>query len=558
MSHVKGKDRKQMIFLPTSVDEYVSENNPVRVIDAFVDILDLKALGFDKAVPARTGRPAYAPADLLKLYIYGYMNKIRSSRKLMTECRRNIELFFLLNELKPDFRTISDFRKNNPEPIREVFREFVKLCDEFGLYKKELIAIDGTKVRAQNANDKCYNKETLVKKIARIDAHIEEYMGAIEKNDESGEDDDGEDDRPGSPGETGKTAETLKNLSLRREKYAGYLEHLENSSDTQVPETDPDSHRMHTRNGFHCCFNVQTAVDTESHLICEYELTDKSNDMGQLTGMAKRVRKILSADKLSVVADKGYDSKRDIQNTLLQGILPNVPMRNDEEERVFSMDYRQADITDKMKASAKPADIRKCLSAGIAPDCLEGAGLSVSIKTAGGAIACFKRTSEKTVLCPMNKILYRLKRRRDRHSIFKSHAACRGCENRCTASSNPKEVCFVDGVDYVPAYLYGKSEQFNRMPEEAFRNQHNRALHSRKAARKVVIKIKYDEEMTRKRMCTVEHPFGSVKWYGDAGYVLCRGKRKASAEIGLSFLSYNMKRTIKMVGVKEMIRKIGE
>jgi len=555
MSHVKGKERKQMILLPSSVDEYVEEYNPVRVIDAFVDTLDLKALGFDKAVPASTGRPAYSPSDLLKLYIYGYMNKIRSSRKLMTECRRNIELFFLLNELKPDFRTISDFRKNNPEPIREVFREFVKLCDEFGLYKKELIAIDGTKVRAQNADDKCYNASILKSKIARIDAHIEEYIGALKKNDESGEDDDEEDGRKSDPEEI---KATLERLMERREKYSGYLTYLNNSKDTQILETDPESHRMHTRNGFHCCYNVQTAVDTESHLICEYELTSKSNDMGGLTGIAKQTRKTLSVDKLSVVADKGYDSKEDVLDTLMQGVLPNVPMRNGGDERVYSLDGRNLEVTDEMKASAKPMDVKKCLSAGVLPDCLEGGALSISVQTAGGIVACFKRLNENTVLCPMKKKLYLIKRRHGNHSIYRSRAACRDCTNRCIASKNAKEVCFVDGVDYVPAYVYGKSENLNVMPEKAFKDQHNRALHSRKAARKVVLKIKYDDSMTRKRMCSVEHPFGSVKWYGDAGYVLCRGKRKATAEIGLSFLGYNMKRAIKMVGVQKLIKKMGE
>ena len=433
--------------------------------------------------------------------------------------------------------------------FREVFREFVKLCDEFGLYKKELVAIDGTKVRAQNADGKCYNREILVKKISRIDTHIEEYMGALKKNDESGEDDDEED---------GQRSDTLSRLSERREKYVGYLTHLRNSKDTQALETDPESHRMHTRNGFHCCYNVQTAVDTESHLVCEYELTNKGNDMGQLSGLAKQTRKLLDADKLSVVADKGYDSKEDVLNTLMQGILPSVPMRHGSDERVYSMDGRNLEVTDEMKASKDPRDVRKCLSAGVLPDCLEGGSLSISVQTAGGIIACFKRINENTVLCPMNKKLYLLKRRHGNHSIFRSRAACRDCSNRCIASQNAKEVLFVDGVDYVPAYVYGKSEKLNIMPEKAFKDQHNRAMHSRKAARKVVLRIKYDDDMTRKRMCSVEHPFGSIKWYGDAGYVLCRGKRKASAEIGLSFLGYNMKRAIKMIGVKELIKKMGE
>ena len=154
MSYIKDRDRNQTGFLPNCIDDYVDDDNPVRIIDAFVDTLDLVKLGFEKATPAYTGRPGYDPADLLKLYIYGYMNKIRSSRKLMAECRRNIEIFFLINELTPDFRTIADFRKNNPEAIKGVFRAFVRFCDDAGLYKKELIAIDGTKVRAQNASDR--------------------------------------------------------------------------------------------------------------------------------------------------------------------------------------------------------------------------------------------------------------------------------------------------------------------------------------------------------------------------------------------------------------------
>jgi transposase len=380
MSYVTGRSKGQQIFLPSSIDEYVDEGNPVRVIDAFVDTLDMKTLGFEKAEPAYTGRPAYNPRDLLKLYIYGYMNKIRSSRKLMVECRRNIELFYLLGELKPDFRTISDFRKDNPGPIREVFREFVKLCDEFGLYKKELVAIDGTKVRANNADDKCYNASILKSKIARIDAHIEEYIGALKKSDESGEDDDEEDGRRSDPEET-RTA--LNNIIERRAKYAGYLSYLESSSDTQILETDPESHRMHTRNGFHCCYNVQTSVDTGSHLICEYEVTNQANDMGQLTGLAKSTKKILGAKRLEVVADKGYDAREDILSAIMNGILPSVAMKYDKEERLFNISYEHADITEKIRNSTEPGDIGKCFHAGVLPYCLEGGPVSIEIQTVG-------------------------------------------------------------------------------------------------------------------------------------------------------------------------------
>jgi len=539
--------------MPRSIDEYVEPHSPVRVIDAFVETLDMKALGFSKAAPALTGRPAYAPADLLKLYIYGYMNKIRSSRRLMTECRRNIEVMFLLNELTPDFRTISDFRKDNPEPIREVFREFVRFCDDAGLYKKELIAIDGTKVRAQNSNDKCFNKDILLKKVERIDAHIEEYIGALNRNDESGEDDDEEDDQRNNPEEI---EAALESLSVRREKYMGYLDHLENSSDTQILETDPEAHRMHTRNGFHCCYNVQTATDTKSHLICEYDVTGRNSDAGQMTGLAKSAKQILEAKRLEVVADKGYESKTDILSAIMNGILPNVALKYDNEERLFNISYEQANITEKERASTDPEDIRKCLHAGVLPHCLEGGPLSIEVQTAAG-IACFTRLDEDRVLCPMNKTLMKLKRRHGRTTIFRSREACRACDNRCTASANAKEVSFFDGAKYVPVRMYGPKKPVNTLPSDAIIHHNSRVLHRKWAKDKVLIRLTCDDAKVHERMCTSEHPFGSVKWYGDAGYVLCRGKRKVSAEIGLSFLGYNIKRAIKMVGTEELLMKMG-
>jgi len=554
MSHITGKSRSQLL-MPSSIDEYVEKNNPVRVIDVFVDTLDLKRLGFKKAAPAHTGRPAYAPADLLKLYIYGYMNKIRSSRRLMTECRRNMEVMFLLNELKPDFRTISDFRKDNPEPIREVFREFVKVCDEFGLYRKELVAIDGTKVRAQNAGDKCYNKDILKTKLARIDAHIEEYIGALKRNDEEGSDDDEEDGQRSSPEETNAI---LKTLTERRKKYAGYLSHLENSNDTQILETDPEAHRMHTRNGFHCCYNIQTAVDTGSHLVCEYEVTGDNSDAGHLAAMSAAVKEALDVDTIETVADKGYDSRNDILKTIQDGVIPHVAMKYDKSERIFNLDYKAADITDEIKNSTEPENIRTCLSAGILPSCFEGKNMSIEIQELSG-VACFTRLDEGKVLCPMGKTLTKAKRRNDRQTIYKNKEACRTCDNRCTAGKKEKEVSFVDGTVYVPVQMYGDKRKIeNLLPADAAIHHNSRALYRKWVSGKVVLKVGCDEAKVHERMCTAEHPFGSIKWYGDAGYVLCRGKRKVSAEMGLSFLGYNIKRAINLVGIEEMIKRLGE
>ena len=181
MKYMEKRDRSQISFLPECVEDYIDEENPVRVIDAFVASLDMEALGFQKAKPAQTGRPAYDPRDLLKLYLYGYLNRIRSSRMLMRECRRNIELFYLLGGLKPDFRTIADFRKDNATAIRNTFRAFGKLCVRLGLYNKELLAVDGTKIRAVNSKDNCYNQEVLEKKLAHIEEKISAYLAALGK-----------------------------------------------------------------------------------------------------------------------------------------------------------------------------------------------------------------------------------------------------------------------------------------------------------------------------------------------------------------------------------------
>jgi transposase len=430
----------------------------------------------------------------------------------------------------------------------------VKFCDEVGLYNKVLVAIDGTKIRAQNADDKCYNKEILKKKLARIDAHIEEYMGALKKHDESPDSDDDEEDDQQSGKEAIK--DKLKELHERREKYTGYLAHLEASEDTQILETDPGSHRMKTRNGFHCYYNVQTAVDAGSHLICEYEVTNKTNDMGQLTGLAKSTKKILGADRLEVVADKGYDSRDDILSTVMNGIRPVVGLKYDKDECLFNISYEHAKITKTTRKSSKPEDIKKCLHAGMLPDCLEGGNVSVEVQTRSEA-ACFTRIDENSVLCPMNKILKKVSRRNGRQTIYASKEACRTCDNRCTVSSEHKTVSFVDGTRYVPVIMYGSKKPINKLPDDAKIHHNSRAFHRRWANEKVLIRVRTDETKMHERMCTVEHPFGSVKWHNDAGYVLCRGKLKVSAEIGLSFLGYNIKRAIKMVGTEELLRKLG-
>jgi transposase len=236
MSYIQGNNRHQQFLLPPSIDEYVDESNPVRVIDAFVDGLDLETLSFTRSTPALTGRPGYDPRDLLKLYVYGYANQIRSSRRLMRECRRNLEVIFLLCGLTPDFRTIADFRKDNPQALKRVFQVFTKVCVELDLYQQILIAVDGTKIRAVNNKANCYTTDVLLKKIANIDAHISNYLAAMDELDHQEED------------ESSCTKERLQEIPddfhARKERDEEYVEDLKASGERQLLTTDSDAHRM--------------------------------------------------------------------------------------------------------------------------------------------------------------------------------------------------------------------------------------------------------------------------------------------------------------------------
>jgi len=269
MKYIDGQSRGQITLLPDSIEELIGLDNPVRVIDAFIDNLNLNEIGFQRLTPNITGRPSYNPRDLLKLYVYGYFNKIRSSRKLMTECTRNIELFFLLNRLTPDFRTISDFRKDNSKAIRNVFRAFVKICLNLNLYQKELLAIDGSKFRAVNSKSKSYNQDTLKKKLARIDENISKFLTQMDEEDSS---------QCNSEYTPDQIKVAIKELTERKKKYQGFLNELIETGETQKLTTDPEARVMHSKDGFHCCYNVQTAVDKGSHLIAEYEVTNCCTD----------------------------------------------------------------------------------------------------------------------------------------------------------------------------------------------------------------------------------------------------------------------------------------
>ena len=545
MKYISGISHSQTTFLPECIDDLIAEDNPVRVIDAFVDCLDIETLGFHRYTPSYTGRPGYDPRDLLKLYVYGYFNKFRSSRKLMIECTRNVELFFLLNRITPDFRTIADFRKNNSKAIKNVFSAFVKLCLKLDLYNRELIAIDGSKFRAVNSKMNSYNQDTLNRKIKHIEDSISNYLSQMDNEDSNASDSDN----------SNKVKAALEELRTRKEKYLGFLDEIKKSGESQYLTTDPEARVMHSKDGFHCSYNVQTAVDSESHLIADFKVTNCCNDQGLLTEVATSAKEMLEVETIETVADKGYESRQDIENCIMNGIVPNVAFKYDQKERIYNYEFIESDITEDIKNSTHPDNIKKCIHAGVLPKCYEKTAISVDIQEQHERLSCFTLNEDGTVTCPMLHTLSKTKMR-GRNTIYANKDACRQCTNRCTSSTKYKTVSFGPDSKYVPVKIFGSPEiEVNKIPLNIPINPFNHTLDRKDYTdkRKVILKIKEDIPKMKLRMCLSEHPFGTVKWYHGAHYLLCRGKEKVAAELGLSFLAYNMKRAINMIGIQKLI-----
>jgi len=304
-------------LLPESLDDYVSDTNPVRVVDVFVDELDLITLGFESAVPAETGRPAYHPAVMLKIYIYGYLNRIQSSRRLEREAQRNVELMWLTGRLMPDFKTIANFRKDNSKAIQGVCRQFVVLCQQLGLFAENLVAIDGSKFKAVNHRDRNFTSAKLKRRIEEIESSIARYLKALDAADR---------EEPKSPGpKGGGLEEKIAKLKEQMKALQAIEKQLEASPDKQISLTDPDARSMMTSGKGIVGYNVQTAVDTKHHLIVAHEVTNVGHDRDQLSSMALQAREAMKLESLLVVADRGYFKSGEILTCYEAGISAYVP-----------------------------------------------------------------------------------------------------------------------------------------------------------------------------------------------------------------------------------------
>jgi len=314
---IQGENRTQVTLLPESLDDYVTDTNPVRVVDVFVAELDLGKLGFEGVVPAETGRPAYHPAYLLKIYIYGYLNRIQSSRRLEREAQRNVELMWLTGRLMPDFKTIANFRKDNGKAIRAVCRQFVVLCQQVGLFSEALIAIDGSKFKAVNNRDRNFTSAKLQRRMEEIESSINRYLSALDTADRQ--------EPVVSQPKSERLHSKIAALKIKMQELKEIEAQLNETPDKQISLTDPDARSMKTRGTGIVGYNVQTAVETKHHLIVAHEVTNDGSDRSQLSPMAKQAREAMGIKELSAVADRGYFKSEEIHACHEAGITVFVP-----------------------------------------------------------------------------------------------------------------------------------------------------------------------------------------------------------------------------------------
>ena len=298
MAYISGENRHQASLLPPVIEEYVDASAPVRVIDAFIDGLNFSALGFERAIPSSTGRPGYDPRDLLKLYVYGYLNEVRSSRRLERECKRNLEVMWLVRGLAPDHKTIADFRRDNGPAIIGTCRAFVLFCRDQGLFTARLVAIDGSKFRAAASTLRVLDRRRIAEEVEKLDDRVAKYLCELDKTDAGEPADD-----------TDATANALAALKARRAELDRLSMHLDQGERNLIVEGELEARPMgYGRGGKPPSYNVQTAVDADTGFIVHHEVTDEVNDTRMLHPIAKAARDLLKRDELTVVADTGYSN----------------------------------------------------------------------------------------------------------------------------------------------------------------------------------------------------------------------------------------------------------
>lgn len=377
----QGTKRQQGFLLPPSIEEYVSEENPVRAIDSYVESLDLPAMGFGNTSDALTpGQPAYDPKGLLKLYLYGYLHRVRSSRRLEAECQHNLEVIWLLQGLRPGYKTIADFRKDNLKALKEVNQDFVQLCKELELFGAELVGIDGSYFRGNVAKDSIYTADRLQRSLEHREKDINEYLEVLKQMDHAEEQ---------QPSQTGELQEKLKQLRERQAKRTEQLKQLQESDQTQIAEVDEDARLLRKAGQSVAGYNVQIAVDDKHKLIVVGEVTQDGNDSQQAAPMGLAAKQVLGVETLETVQDQGYFNGPQIKACLENGITPYIPEPDKQSEKKQQGRFPRRDF--------QYDPVKNCYT------CPNGKPLSYrsDIKKEGRLIFAYRASSQDCATCPL-------------------------------------------------------------------------------------------------------------------------------------------------------------
>jgi len=487
---IEGENRYQSTLFPESLDDYIADDNPVRVIDAFVDGLNLKQLGFDRAEPSETGRPCYEPAVMLKIYVYGYLNRLTTTRVLERETHRNVELIWLTGRLMPNYKTIGEFRRNNRKAVRRVCAEFVGICRELKLFEQVIVAIDGSKFKAVNSRDNNFTRKSIKRRMKRLQEHIDRYLTILDEADKR------------APEETKYTAEELAEKIASMQQQMGKLQVIEEQvlahPDKQVSLTDPDARSMAKAGGGSTVgYNVQTAVDSDSHLILVHEVTNATTDRSQLASMAAKAKAVLqdtadeateaAAEKgdaqeaLTVVADAGYYKGEEIVKCKNNGIKALVPKPNTSGSKAKGR-YSKADFLYDAKANE--------------------------------------------YICPAGeRLTYRFDSEEEGKTLWVYWTTrCSACPLKAGCTT-------------------GKERRIKRWEKE----------HILEAA---AAELKEEPEAMRQRKEIVEHPYATIKHCMGATHFVMKGLPNVRAEMSLHVLAYNLRRVINIIGVPKLIAEL--
>ena len=559
MPYVPTFDRTQMMMC--SWDSFVAPESIARLIDAFVNSLDL--VKYRVKEMATEGRPAYDPKGMYKLYIYGSRKGIRSSRKLEESCKVNLEVKWMTGGVEPDFRTISDFRKDNIDSLKEIFHEFNRRIS--GAVEWGFSSVDGSKFLANNSKDNNFTKNKLDDRIKWLNAHTDEYLRILEEMDE-------EETQENLTREVIEAR--LKEARERLARYEVYQKLMEETGASQLSLTDVDARLMKNKNGFAVAYNPQTAVDSETHLIRDFEMTNQVTDHGMLNPTMKNIRKEYPEEILEVLSTNGYQKAEDMVECLENGIIPHVITGDGKDgyELEISYEENEADIK-----SIKPEELKKSLHAGQIPDVykevisdMKVAEIRRKVKEEGeepenevsiygtpeemlerAEKGYFVRDPERNlVYCPAGEILRQKSIKKNGNIRYANKTACKNCPNRnkCYKGKGGwKEIDFTKDTLEKPCKEWMKAEG-----KESSTIKNNTRWHYEKV-KVVKFILKPSREKMIERMCLSEHPFGTIKRAMGATYFLLKGLRKVTGEFALFCLGYNIERAKNLFGFDKMM-----